>query len=531
MKTIYKTLSALIVLFVFSACDSYLDSDSADLQIPKSVDDYAPLLLGEAYPNTIGTDLSFAELMTDDVEMGPLYYDEAFLMDSNYGNINHEIDMSAGYGEFAHMWAQDYSQNLYDSYWKNRYHNILACNSIIEALPTMEGKEAQEDLYLKIAYQAHALRAFNYFCLINTYAKPYSQENLNEPGVIIRERPELGIGPMPRATIKEVYDLIDADLAKAEEYMEGANPKVTKYEFTKAAVLFLATRVALFKGDWDKVIEQGTKFLRMNKAILDLNDFDQSKYGVYTSSSASDGFFINDINYDEVVWAFGRNDDYSKAHGYISPSSVTLYAFEFGFHTSWTSDNSLIKLYDEDDLRLKAYYIMPYRKTGSSLLPSYEHGQYHPNKCIWSFSSSNSHICSQAWRTPEIFISMAEAYAQKGDMDNALSYLNRLREKKFVKGSVNAIKSRSDFSSKDALVKFIWDERRRELSYEENMRFWDMRRQGMPAQTHYIYSSVNTFMTYELPMGSPNYVLPIPASELDYNDGCTNNVRIVIGGK
>ncbi|MBQ6032969.1 MAG: hypothetical protein IJL29_08145, partial [Prevotella sp.] len=145
MKTIYKTLSALIVLFVFSACDSYLDSDSADLQIPKSVDDYAPLLLGEAYPNTIGTDLSFAELMTDDVEMGPLYYDVAFLMDSNYGNINHEIDMSAGYGEFAHMWAQDYSQNLYDSYWKNRYHNILACNSIIEALPTMEGKEAQED--------------------------------------------------------------------------------------------------------------------------------------------------------------------------------------------------------------------------------------------------------------------------------------------------------------------------------------------------------------------------------------------------
>ena len=100
-----------------------------------------------------------------------------------------------------------------------------------------------------------------------------------------------------------------------------------------------------------------------------------------------------------------------------------------------------------------------------------------------------------------------------------------------MKGSANAVKSASDFASKDALVQFIWDERRRELSYEENMRFWDMRRQGMPAQTHYVYTNIDTYMTYELPQGSPNYVLPIPPSELNYNDDCTNNMRVVIGGK
>lgn len=529
MKTIYRTFSFLTIMIALTACDSYLDSDSADLQIPKSVDDYAPLLIEEAYPNTIGTDLNYAELMTDDVEMGPLYYDNEYLIST--GIVNHEVDLTAGYGEYAHTWAQDYSEHLTDNYWKNRYHNILTCNSIIDALPTMEGQDAQKDLYLKLAYQAYALRAFNYFCLINTYAKPYSQENLNEPGVIIREEPILGIGSVPRSTIKEVYDLIDADLIKAEQYMEGANPKASKFEFTKSAVLFLSTRVALFKSDWDKVIEQGTKFLKINRSILDLNDADQSLLGVYTSSSGSGGFFVNDINLDEVVWAFGRGDNYNNVHTYISPYSVTLTSYEFGFHTSWTADNSLIKLYDEDDLRLKAYYIMPYRKTGSTLLPTYENGQYHPNKCVWNFSSSSDHLASQAWRTPEIYLSIAEAYAQKGDITSALNYLNQLRVKKYVKGSANAEKRASDFASKEALVQFIWDERRRELSYEENMRFWDMRRQGMPAQTHYVYTNVNTYMTYELPQGSPNYILPIPPSELNYNDDCINNMRVVIGGK
>ena len=531
MRTRNIILSLVALLFLLTACNDYLDSDSADLQIPKSVDDYAPLLMGEAYPNTIGTELSFLELMTDDIEMGPLYYDEQFLNDGTFGGINKGVDMNAGYGQYAHIWSQDYSEYLSDTYWSHRYHNILACNSIIQALPTMENKDAQKDLYLKLAYQAYALRAFNYFCLINTYAKPYSQENLNEPGVIIRDEPELSIQGKARSTIKEVYDLIDSDLTKAEQYMDGANPKASKFEFTKAAVLFLATRVALFKGDWDKVIEQGEKFLKINRAVLDLNNIDEELLGAYTSSSESGGFFVNDIYLDEVVWAFGRGDNYNKVHTYISPSSVSLYAFEFGFHTSWTADNSLIKLYDNDDLRLKAYYIRPFRNTGSSRIPSYENGQYHPNKCVWNWSSSSNHLASQAWRTPEIYLSIAEAYAQKGDVVNALNYLNQLRVKKYVKGSEKAEKSASDFASKDALVRFIWDERRRELSYEENMRFWDMRRQGMPAQTHYVYTSVDTYMTYELPQGSPNYVLPIPPSELNYNDECINNMRVVIGGK
>ena len=46
------------------------------------------------------------------------------------------------------------------------------------------------------------------------------------------------------------------------------------------------------------------------------------------------------------------------------------------------------------------------------------------------------------------------------------------------------------------------------------MRFWDLRRQGMPELKHKWYSSWDTYETYTLPQGSKNYVLSIPRSEL-----------------
>ena len=89
-------------------------------------------------------------------------------------------------------------------------------------------------------------------------------------------------------------------------------------------------------------------------------------------------------------------------------------------------------------------------------------------------------------------------------------------------------KTSADFSNGQALLKFIWEERRRELCFEEAMRFWDLRRQGMPELKHKWYSSWDKYETYTLPQGSKNYVLSIPRSELDYNNGCYDNERNLI---
>ena len=127
---------------------------------------------------------------------------------------------------------------------------------------------------------------------------------------------------------------------------------------------------------------------------------------------------------------------------------------------------------------------------------------------------------------------MAEAYARRDDgvSQDAINWLNRLRKGR-IETAKYVDKVISDFSGKEDLVKFIWAERRRELCFEEAMRFWDLRRQGMPQLVHKWYSSATMYETYVLRQGSPNYVLAIPDSEINYNDLCTDNPREVINNQ
>ena len=55
-----------------------------------------------------------------------------------------------------------------------------------------------------------------------------------------------------------------------------------------------------------------------------------------------------------------------------------------------------------------------------------------------------------------------------------------------------------------------------------------MRRQGMPAVVHHLFSSPKDYSVFCLEEGSLNYVLPIPEDETNYNDAIENNQREVI---
>lgn len=532
MLNILKYTLPCIIAIAFHSCDNLLKEDSSDLLIPQSVDDYAPLLLGEGYPDKFSSQISFVNLMTDEVEMGPLDYDPEMTGDSKVTSWEEGIDPKAGYGQNAFIWQKDFSENLKDLFWSGRYSNILACNAIIEALPSMTyAKETQTGLYRKLAAQAYALRAYHYFCLINTYALPYSAENLHQPGVVLKTSPVIEVTPHPRATIGEVYSLINDDIKKAQEYLEGADAQASKMEITPAAVYFLAARIALFQNDWEGVVKAAKKFLELNESIYDLTAEDEALLGFNHAGFVDIGlsgtsYCANNTDLNEVIFAFGRSD--GKVLDYLSSTGTNSGNYEFGFHTSWQGDDALINLYEEDDLRKSAYFIRRYYKYGTTRKPKHYTGQYFPLK--YDARSGNNYT-SQAWRTPELYLNLAEAYAQQasGVSEDAINLLNRLRVKKYKANSPQAKKTAADFSTKEELIRFIWQERRRELCFEEIMRFWDMRRQGMPAQEHLLFSTKKNYEVYRLKSSSPNYVLPIPEDETSYNTAITNNFRETIG--
>lgn len=533
MKKFRLYTGILILVLSQIGCSDYLKEDSGDLLIPKKVEEFTPILYGEGYPSSMNDDLSWFGLMTDDIEMGPLELDpKADGADERDENLFNS--MNGGEGRQAYIWHYDIEDKIMDNFWAKRYDNILACNIVIDALPAMEYVEADSGKYNYLASQAYAMRAYHYWCLVNTYAAPYSETNLDKLGVIIRLDPKIDIEPHKRSTIRETYNQINQDMKEAEKYIEISETKDNKHLLTKPAIYLLASRIALFQENWDEVIRTGKLFLELNNTVFDLNSVDRSKMG----TDKNDGFAMMDGTLNgEIVFTFGSSAS-SYSYDYLTmPSGGTFYGL--GFRTSYSDANSLIQSYEDGDLRKLAWFIqdIPAEEEefwGQIIYTPAEYSYNYPIKYrrMGTGDGPNAKLYRENWRSVEVILNMAEAYARKDNAvsQDAIDLLNTLR-----KGRIETAKYKdkvvADFAGNDDLVKFIWKERRRELCFEEAMRFWDLRRQGMPQLTHKWYSSKTICETFVLRQESPNYILAIPDSEINYNDLCTDNPREVINNQ
>lgn len=262
-----------------------------------------------------------------------------------------------------------------------------------------------------------------------------------------------------------------------------------------------------------------------------MNAQDRTSFG---EDSDSKGFAIMDgVKNKEIVFTFGTHPS-TYPYGYLAPSP---YGGALGFRVSYSTEGSLFASYTDEDLRKTAYFKkdIPAKKAEKPWLDDepYQYKYYYPVKYrqmkMSGASKPSEKLLRENWRSVEVVLNLAEAYARKSNTvsSDAIECLNRLLRCRMDKTTFTD-KTTADFKSAEELVNFIWAERRRELCFEEAMRFWDLRRQGMPELKHRWYSGWNTYETYTLKRESSNWVLPIPSSELHYNEACTDNRREVI---
>lgn len=518
MNKISKYIVIALCTIGFASCNKWLSDTSGDLLIPRSVTEFVPLLYGEGYPRSFNDDGAWIALMTDDIGMGFLEHTH----DAEYVSFD---AASGGEGRRAFRWDADIEEGITDMFWVRRYQNILGCNTIIVRLPHMLYTEAQVGLYHSLAARAYTLRAYNYFCLVNLYAMPWSPQNLNMPGVVIRTSPEITGEPIARSSIEEVYKLIEADLTLAEYHMARAEVSANRHFIGPQALMLLQTRVALFQEKWDDVIQVGERFLANNPAIRNLNAMGpENELGL---GDAAFPFMFDLNNNPEIVFTFGNTNT-----SYNHLSTPTFNA-GFGFrvsrpvppgHPNYPSPNvPLMSLYEQDeyfDLRRLVYFRRNMPITGNVTTFHY----HYPMK----YKSSSAGY-RENWRTVEVYLNVAEAHARRssGVSEEAIELLNTLRINR-IRTTTFKPKTAADFANKEALVQFIWDERRRELCFEEHHRWWDLRRQGMRQLEHREFVSNIEFDVYILPQGSPNWVLEIPRSEVLFNDRIVGNNRVYI---
>lgn len=222
--------------------------------------------------------------------------------------------------------------------------------------------------------------------------------------------------------------------------------------------------------------------------------------------------FISSDN-EEIIFNFGG--DASVMLGTHKYMMITAESFAGPMFTVSQEDpDDLFNIYEEGDNRKYAFFMQDYAKY--SFLPPtrYLH-------VIAKYFTLNAKTTDgQAFRWAELLLNLAEGYIRKGgdaNLGKAIDLLNELRIARFASESYKAL-TKADFATSEDLLKFAWEERRRELCFDETHRWTDLRRQGMPRIEHKFISGTGAPVeTYVLEEKDRNYTLALPTSETGYN--------------
>lgn len=502
-----KNIVLMALLFLLAGCSDYLKEYSQDTSYVRGYADLDELLLGDCY-------LPKERLAHIAYSSSSWYFPYIHIMgDETQENITTTTTRSAlwsapekffGY----YTWQQQIgidpngtTLNEEDTDWTRLYYRINIANMVIANIDDMDAANETEQLEMnRIKGEAYFLRAAYYFALANLYGKPYDPETAaTDPAVPIKTAEFIEDKIYTRNTVEEVYQQVISDLKAAASLLEGTTRKSFYHADQNAAELLLS-RVYLYMQDYDDCLTYAEKVLARKDGLQDLNTMTAK-------------FFLN-TELDEVIFDMGNGG--------------LRYSIN-DQHKGFGISDYLYGLYDNpDDLRL-TYFI---KYDDSSKYPEYVKGGSDVSEDLDRSSLSANYL----FRTAELYLNAAEAYALKGDDTNAQKYLNALRKNRIERTAYDDIQ----LTGND-LIDYIRDERERELCLEGH-RWFDLRRYSVNSVRPFTKTIRHSYTTWDdnwrgdVPVQSTYYelvtdddamTLPIPYEVISFNIGMQNNSRPV----
>lgn len=504
MKKQYIILT-LAVVTLFTACDKFLSESSQDEVRPSTASDYQQILLGEAYPLS-DCPLGFLDMLTDDVKNN---YTEA---------TNQQTALQNGVALFS--WQRDMFEKMKDrglsvisNPYERYYQYIMGCNVVLDNIDKCDGSEEDKG---NVKGQALALRGYYYFILANLFAQPYNAEidRTAEPCVPLILQSTVKDEFPKRNTVSEVYAQIEKDLREAEPLMEKYGTGNVKDKVTDQFVHHMLCRLFLYEERWDECIAEANKVLEKQPGLLKIANY---------STSDNLGFYTMHVYHPdspELIWCYASDSESSDFLGSVNGGDVPAYLIS----------DDLVSLYDYNDNSknnkgdMRARFFYTWYALGELKWDPVTGVMTQAQAMRWGRHNYNSGDASRGFRTAEDYLNRAECYARlyksKGNESfrtQALADLNTLRESRW-QGTYTVI----NISDADELLDFCLEERRRELSFDDN-RWFDLRRLGMPSISHTLTLTKGQPVVYSLHEKDKKYVLPIPQESIDRNTSLIQN--------
>ena len=381
------------------------------------------------------------------------------------------------------VYAVDGYSNTYGNHWlwdlrstgseieavyASLYSIISNCNFFLEKIDGVVAKQTNDEnitILEQYTGEVYTIRALCYSELLKLYCKAYDPATAeSEKGVVLRK----GYSdeePSVRASLKESYEFVVADLIKAEELLDEQYDTYSSYYMTRSVAHALHARVALYMQDWDQAIEHSSKVIDHPNRVYSLSSANE----LYTNNMT---FFDYMWNYDlatETIWQLGfTTTSYGGALGQVFLSFNNDFTY---YYPDYVPAQWVLDLYTSGDMRYNSYF--------ATLTTGYDHALTWP-LLIKYYGNQNFigyyiyHVTMpKPFRLAEQYLIRAEAYCRKAspDFSKASKDMNSLRESRFSAGG-GAIQLTAD-----NFIEQIANERVREL-YMEGHRLQDIKRWG-----------------------------------------------------
>jgi hypothetical protein len=395
-------------------------------------------------------------------------------------------------------------ENVYRGY----YEGIYRANVVIDGLQKSTIDQAKIDRFLA---EVKTLRAIYYFMLVNYYGGVPLYTTPINPG-------DESSVTLARASVREVYDLIENDLNESINNLPTKAQTVSENmlgRLTKGAALTLLTKVYLFDKKYTEAASTAQQVISSGEYDLN-NDY----YANFVQATT---------NGIESIWEIMRAENYTDNGGGWGADSFdgtgTPVAVACGGWGQNSPSGDLFRQFEAADIRrkytttLETDFLQGVQMCGTPDAPGMAKHVI-PGKIEGDFPRSD--IIPLNWvlfRYADLLLMRAEALAAGAPPASpapadAVDLLVQIRDRA---GLSNPTAAEFQAYSSEALLRFIRSERRRELGMEA-WRLFDLRRWGSDS-TKNALMRVGKINTTDRPWNDAYLLYPLPQSEIELSKG------------
>ena len=402
------------------------------------------------------------------------------------------IGTSYDSGRLNDYYNVSYTPTSTSGVYSAAYYIISAVNNVIDNIEG-KGTEAQRN---NLIAECLFLRALCHFDAVLTYAQPYNYTaDASHAGIPVVLHTDAAARPS-RATVKEVYDQVEADLLEAEKLI---NPSYSRSATDSKAVVSLPviqallSRVYLYRGNWQGAADYATK-------VIDAKDANgKPLYEMWTPEDLVEAkCYRQDIGTKEVIFEVyattGNLYDPNGAHvGLFSMTTPSGYG-DGGCSSEIVSKFEIGETAADTDARL-------------NLFAATEDG------CIFTMKYSGKGQYSTDDPVNTIVIRLSEMYLNRAEAGvNGATGCNPIADLKVIADNRNA-------TPQPATTTGVAAEREKELCWEGHLWF-DLGRTKQPMERTDV-AAPN--IVKSIPVGDYRWAMPIPYHEINSNPNITQN--------